>query len=248
MGRVVKFWAKIWWLGPSDSEIRFYSSDLAISDSIRRPILSSDRKVKMWSSESDCRRLKPHGAVFPHGAMQFSGVLPNRTAPYDFAFNKVGPNRTVGLSKLIIRVASHRTTLKKQIRTEPRSGLRIFKTKYFATVLWGYWCFLSDHTAPYDFPFDKTAPNRNIGFSKPKIRTDHTAWFCKNRKTAPWLVATPWKALGTSSVSVFPPAQVIQMFKLLPISHEASTPLIYTKYSPMRSPTVLVDARSCRHV
>ena len=120
------------------------------------------------------QKTQPHGAVFLDGAMQFSGVLPNRTAPYGFAFNKVAPNRTVGLSKLKIRVASHRTILKNQIRTEPRSGLRIFKTKYFATVLWGYWCFLSDHTAPHDFPSDKTAPNRNIGFSKPKIRTDHT--------------------------------------------------------------------------
>ena len=73
---------------------------------------------------------------------------------------------------------------KKKKRTEPRSDLGVFKIKYFATAqvrcgavfnvfyrtaphhtILPFW---QNRTAPYDSPFDRTAPNRTVGFSKNK--------------------------------------------------------------------------------
>ena len=56
-----------------------------------------------------------------YSAVRIGAVLLNRTAPYDFVFNKTAPDRTVGISK-------------RKNRTEPHRWPRVFKTKYFATV------------------------------------------------------------------------------------------------------------------
>ena len=57
------------------------------------------------------------GAVFSYRvkcvAVRF---LPNRTVPYDIAFNKTAPNRTIGFFKIEIRTAP---ILKNKIRTKP---------------------------------------------------------------------------------------------------------------------------------
>ena len=36
-----------------------------------------------------------HSAVYSYGVVRFGAVLLHRTAPYDFAFNKTAPHRTV---------------------------------------------------------------------------------------------------------------------------------------------------------
>ena len=52
MGRVVGFWAKIWRLGPSDSQIRFFPVGFG-KIGLHRPIIFSDRKMKITRSASD---------------------------------------------------------------------------------------------------------------------------------------------------------------------------------------------------
>ena len=48
-----------------------------------------------------------HGAFFAFVAVRFVSVLPNLTAPHDFAFNKTAPNRTAPYQNL--RSAPHPT-------------------------------------------------------------------------------------------------------------------------------------------
>ena len=73
---------------------------------------------------------------FVNGEVRFGAVFTelHRTAPYDFSSHKTAPIRTAGLSKQKFRTGPHRAILKNKIHTEPRSGLRVFKFKYFATM------------------------------------------------------------------------------------------------------------------
>ena len=60
-----------------------------------------------------------------------------RSTPYDFAFNKTAPNHRTAVYRIIETKNPHRTApydSKTKIRTEPLSGLGVFKIKYFATV------------------------------------------------------------------------------------------------------------------
>ena len=78
-----------------------------------------------------------NGAVFSYGAVRSGAVLPNRTAPHNFAFNKTAPNHRTAVYRSIETKNPHRTApydSKTKIRTEPLSGLGVFKIKYFATV------------------------------------------------------------------------------------------------------------------
>ena len=56
MGRVVGFWSTIW-LGPSDSQIRFYPVGFCNIELHKKTDPFSGSKVKIWSSESDRRRI-----------------------------------------------------------------------------------------------------------------------------------------------------------------------------------------------
>ena len=116
---------------------------------------------------------------------------------------KTASNRTVGLSKLKIRTAPHRTVRFENRKSAPNRGRILGSLKsstwYFATgrVRCGAVFNRFYRTAPHRMIFPKpqrTAPNRIVGFSKTKIRTALDRRVC-TKKTAPRFGATPSKAL-----------------------------------------------------
>ena len=90
-----------------------------------------------------------HGAFFSYGAVRFGAVLPNRTAPYEFALvrKKTASHCTVGFSK---NKNPHRAASRKINPHRAAPPYYLIQTKF--------------RTAPYNTIFRKkktrTAPNR----------------------------------------------------------------------------------------
>lgn len=113
-------------------------------------------------SESSFQNFPGHEAIFYYGAVRFASVWFYSTAPHrmircGFTEKRTAPYDSASCNK------THRTApydSKKQINTEPRSGLGVCKTKCYATVRVRCSAVLNI--------FYQTAPQRiNVAVTKP---------------------------------------------------------------------------------